>query len=74
MVSELDSRITSQLVLHRGLHSLARPLMAILRDMLMAAKLQNEVNNLPPNLQVAQALEALDRWHEIAEKVDREPT
>jgi hypothetical protein len=48
--------------------------MAILRDMLMAAKLQNEVNNLPPNLQVAQALEALDRWHEIAEKVDREPT
>ena len=74
MVSELDSRVTSQLALHRGLHSLAKPLLALLRHRLMLEKLKDEVDQKPPNLEVVTSLEALDRWHELAEKVEREPT
>lgn len=69
MVGDLDSRITTQLALHRGLHSLAGPLLAILRDMLLQAQLQCEIDKKPPNLEVAIALEAIDRWSELAEKV-----
>jgi hypothetical protein len=69
VTSDLDARITSQLSLHRGLHSLAKPLLAILRDMLLQAQLQNEISEQPPNLEVAMALEALNRWHELAENV-----
>ena len=74
MVSELDSRITAQLALHRGLHSLAKPLLAILREKLMMEQLKNKTEKQPPSLELAMALESLDRWHELAEKVDREPT
>jgi hypothetical protein len=74
MVSDLDSRVTSQLALHRGLHGLAKPLLAILREKLLMEKLKNETDKQPPSLELAMALESLDRWHELAEKVDREPT
>lgn len=74
MVSELDSRITSQLALHRGLHSLAKPLLALLRERLMMEKLKSDNEKQPANIEVVMALESLDRWHELAEKVDREPT
>jgi len=72
MVSDLDSRITSQLALHRGLHSLAGPLIAILRERMLNEKLQREVDQLAPSLEVAQALEAIDRYCELAEKITPE--
>jgi hypothetical protein len=71
MVNELDSRITSQLSLHRGLHTLAKPLLAILREKLLMEKLKDENDKQPPSLELAMALESLDRWHELAEKVDQ---
>jgi hypothetical protein len=72
MVSDLDARITSQLALHRGLHTLAGPLLAVLRERLLNEKLLHEVNNAPPSLEVAQALEAVNRWYELAENVTME--
>lgn len=72
MVSELDTRITTQLALHRGLHTLAGPLLALLRERLMREKLQREVDKLPLSLEVMHSLEAIDRWSELAEKVTPE--
>jgi hypothetical protein len=72
MVSDLDSRITSQLSLHRGLQTLAAPLLAILREKLLMEKLLLENQKQPPSLEVAMALESLDRYNELAEKIQPE--
>ena len=64
--------VDSQLLLHRGLHTLAGPLLAILRERLLKEKLRREVDKQPPSLEIAQSLEAIDRWCELAEKVDIE--
>ena len=65
-------RAESQLMLHRGLHSLAGPLLAMLRERMLRENLNLEVQGQPPSLEVAQALEAIDRWNELAEKVEIE--
>ena len=73
MVSNLDARLTGQLALHRSLHGLAGPLLALLSERMLREKLNLEVQGQPPSLEVAQALEAIDRWCELAEKVEMEP-
>ncbi len=72
MTSDLDARITAQLALHRGLHSLAGPLLALLRNRMLSEKLTLEVTKQPPSLEVAMALESIDRYCELAEKVQPE--
>jgi len=69
---EGDEAMNDQLTIHRGLHSLAGPLLAMLRERLMREKLSRELLKMRPSLEVSQALEAIDRWDEIAEKVTQE--
>lgn len=68
----LDNRLVDQLALHRGLHGLAGPLLAILREKLLHEKLNLELQKQPPSREVAQALEALDRHDALAENITPE--
>lgn len=68
----MTSDIDNQLALHRGLHTLAGPLIAMLRERLLKEKLQREVGEQLPILETALALEKIDRYCELAEKVEPE--
>jgi len=61
-----------QLTIHRGLHSLAGPLLAMLRERLMREKLSRELLKMRPSLEISQALEAINRYCELAEEIQLE--
>lgn len=72
MTSDLDAAITSQLALHRGLHTLAHPLMAMLRERLLNEKLECEVAQKPLSKELVEGLERITRWCDLAESVKPE--